>query len=1042
MIRFIIDFSLRNRLFVVMTAVLLLGWGAWETARMPVDVFPDLTAPQVTVVTEAHGMAPTEVEQLITLPIETALNGATGVRRVRSTSDVGISVVVVEFAWGTDIYQARQVVTEKLALARATLPAEIESPALAPIASVMGEIMFIALASDRHSAMDLRTAGDWTVRRRLLAVPGIAEVVPIGGDVRQYQIYVNPEQIAAYGITLEQVVHALRRSNQNVSAGFYVEGAQEYLIQGLGRVRSPEDLGETAVAVRGSEPVRLRQIAEVSIAAAPKRGTGAHNGKAAVVLGIQKQPGANTLELTRTLDAVLAEIQQSLPSGMRIETHIFRQADFISTSIDNLLLALRDGVVLVIAIVFVFLLSLRATAITLLAIPLSLVVAVIVLKAFGATINTMTLGGIAIALGALVDDAIIVVENIVRRLKLNQAVSGESRRPAAAVVLDATQEIQGSIVFATLVIMLVFLPLFFLAGVEGRLMIPLGIAYVVSLAASLLVAITVTPVLSALALPRSRLIGAAREPRGLTALKSRYGRLLSAVLPRWKAVLLASAVVLGGALAAFSAAGRAFLPEFNEGSLTLSVVTLPGTSLAESDRLGAAVENILLAQPEVAATARRTGRAERDPHAQGIHASEIDVSLRMKDRTKEVFLDELRQELGAVAGANIVIGQPISHRIDHLLSGTRANIAVKIFGPDLHELRRIAASVEAVMKSVDGAVDVAAEQQTDIPLVSIQFNRDAIARHGLTVGAVAEAVEAAFAGTVVSSVIEGQATFDMVVRYPPSMLESVETIASSPVATPSGAQVPLSALAEVRRDRGPNLVSRENVQRKIVVMANVAGRDLGGVVDDIRRRVAETVALPEGYYVEYGGQFESAQEATRTLVAVGTVVVIGIFLLLYIAFRSAPDAALVMLNLPLALIGGVAGVFVSGGVISVASIIGFITLFGIATRNGVMMVSHIRHLVEKEGVDDPVEAVRRGAVERLVPILMTALAAGLALVPLALSAGQPGSEIQAPMAVVILFGLLSSTVLNMFVVPVLYLRWGAVNRILSRAASARVLPAG
>jgi CzcA family heavy metal efflux pump len=1023
MIGHITRWSLANRLPVLLLAALVVGWGAFEASRMPVDVFPDLTAPSVTVVTEAHGMAPTEVETVVTFPIETALNGAAGVRRVRSTSDVGISVVIVEFDWATDPYQARQVVTEKLQLARAGLPADLV-PTLAPVASVMGEIMFVAVRSDRHSPMELKTTADWTLRTRLLAVPGVAEVIPVGGDTRQYQVVADPERLAAYRITVDELLRAVRGSNLNASAGFYSDRGQEYLIQGYGRVRTPADIGETAITLREGTPVLVRQVAEVVIGAAPKRGTASHSGAPAVVLGIQKQPGANTLELTRRLDDVLADVQRSLPEGMKIETRVFRQSDFIANSVENLVEALRDGATLVVAIVLVFLWSARATLITLLALPLSLLTAILAMKALGATINTMTLGGMAIALGALVDDAIIVVENIVRRLRENQG-----RVPVAEVVESATREIQGSIVFATAIIGLVFLPLFALEGVEGRLMLPLGFSYVVALSASLLVALTVTPVLALLLLPRSSVVTRTREPRFGHWLKARYAPLLERTVLRWKTLVTASTLLLAVAIAGFMLAGRAFLPTFNEGALTISAVTLPGTSLEESDRIGQWIERILLAQPEVAATARRTGRAERDPHAQAIYASEIDVSLKDIGKERDAFHERLRKAFSAVPGTAIVIGQPISHRIDHLLSGTRANIAVKIFGPDLYELRRIAARVEALARAVPGAVDVSAEQQTDIPQLAVRFRRDAIARNGLTVGAVAETVETAFAGTTVSRVLEGQAMFDLVVRYDPAARQSEEAVRAALITTPSEARLPLHALAEVTRDAAPNAISRENVQRKIVVMANVAGRDLGGVVRDIRAAVERQGMLPAGYYVEYGGQFESAQRASQRLALLGAAVLLAVLVLLWLAFRSGRDAALIMVNLPLALIGGVVGLYAAGAVVSIATLVGFITLFGIATRNGVMLVAHIRHLVEHEGVRDIGLAVRRGAEERLLPILMTALAAGLALVPLALSAGSPGSEIQAPMAVVILFGLLSSTALNAFVLPALYLRFGAAREL-------------
>ena len=1032
MIGHIIAWSLRNKLFVVLAGVLLLAWGGWQAARTPVDVFPDLTAPAVTVVTEAHGMAPTDVENLVTFPIETALNGAPGVRRVRSATKIGLSVVTVEFEWGTDLYRARQVVAERLQLARATLPPDIPAPAMTPAASIMGEILFIALASDKHDGLALKNVAEQVLKRRILAVPGVAEVLPIGGDTQQFQVTVKPERLAAYNLTLDEVVQALRESNQNASAGFYVEAGQEYLIQGQGRIVVLDDIAETVITVRDGQPVLIRHVAEVGIGAAPKRGVGSHNGKPAVVLGIQKQPGANTLELTDRLDRSLADIQAGLPAGMKIERHIFRQADFIKTSIDNLLVALRDGAILVVAIVFAFLLSARATLITLVAIPLSLVAAILSMKALGATINTMTLGGMAIALGALVDDAIIVVENIVRRLRDNLAKPESEQHTVLQVVFDATREIQGSIVFATLIIMLVFMPLFFLSGVEGRLMVPLGFAYVVSLAASLLVAITVTPVLAALVLPRSKIVRQNVEPRFLHAIKGGYRRVLDATLTRWKGVTLVSVLALVASLVALSFAGRAFLPDFNEGTLTVSTATLPGTALEESDRLGQQVEQILLSHPEVVATARRTGRAEGDPHAMDVSASEMEVTLKMRERSKEAFLAALRADLASIPGTQIVIGQPISHRIDHMLSGNRSNIAVKIFGPELPELRRLTGEIKALVQTVDGAVDISDEQQGDIPFLTLRFRRDALARHGLSIRQVAETVEMAFSGMAVSRVQQGQASYDLAVRFDPSAKANIDAIRSTLVTTASGARIPLSALADIRNDRAPYYITRENVQRKMVVMANVAGRDLASVVDDIRRNVAAQVKLPAGYHVEYGGQFESAEEAGRTLLFLGVGVIVGIFLLLFVAFRTARDALLVMLNLPLAIIGGVIGVFAAGGVLSVASIIGFITLFGIVTRNGVMMIAHIHHLVEHEGVGDATEAVRRGAEERLVPILMTALAAGLALVPLALAAGQPGSEIQSPMAIVILFGLGSSTLLNMIVVPALYLRFGAIHKRLEQ----------
>jgi CzcA family heavy metal efflux pump len=1026
MIDRIIEGSIRHRLLVLVVAVLLLVLGTYEALRMPVDVFPDLTAPSVTVISEAHGMAPEEVEALVTFPIETALNGAPGVRRLRSATAVGIAVIWVEFEWGTDIYQARQVVAEKLQLAQGSLPPELERPVLAPISSIMGEIMFIALTSEKHSPLDLKTTADWVVRRRLLAIPGVSQVVPIGGDTKQYQVVADPERLASYGIGVNQLVDALRVANENTSAGFYQDGGQEYLIHGIGRVFSTKDIEDTVVADRGGVPVLVRNVATVTIGAALKRGEGSHDGKPAVVLGIQKQPGANTLDLTARLDAALDRLQASLPEGMTINRRIFRQADFIDVSVRNVTAALRDGAILVVVIVFLFLASWRATLITVIAIPLSLLTAVLVLQALGATANTMTLGGMAIAVGALVDDAIIDVENVLRRLRENSAQPADSRRPVLRVIFEASREIRSSIVFATLIILLVFVPLFFLAGIEGRLLRPLGFAYMVSLGASLAVALTVTPAMCALLLASEHGFGH-DEPRLVAWLKARYAALLERALAHWQTVIAAALAMLVAAVGALWMAGTAFLPDFNEGTLTLSVVTLPGTSLEESNRLGELVEEILLEQPEVVATARRTGRAELDEHAQDVNASEIDVGLQMRKRSKSEFLDALRRALSVVPGTNVTIGQPISHRIDHMLSGTRANIAVKIFGEDLYELRRLAEQVRRIMQGVPGVVDLSTEQQTDIPFLNVRFDRSALARHGLSVRDVAEAVETAFNGQSVSRVREGEAAFDLVVRYPVSARRDFDTIRELRIATPRGGGIPLHALADVRKDQGPNSISRENVQRKIVVMCNVGGRDLGGVVEDIRTRVEQNVTLPTGYHIEYGGQFESAAEASRTLLVLGALVTVGIVVLLVIALRSVRDALLVVVNLPLALIGGVVGVFLSGGVLSVASLIGFITLFGIATRNGLMLISHVRHLVEEEGEIDVERAVRRGALERLNPILMTALAAGLALIPLALEAGEPGSEIQAPMAIVILCGLLSSTALNMLVVPALYLRFGALR---------------
>ena len=1020
MIDQILRWSLHNRLLVLAASMGLLLWGGWATVKTPIDVFPDLTAPSVTIVAEAHGMPPEDVEALVTIPIESAMNGASGVRRVRSTTGVGNSVVTVEFEWGTDIYLARQIVSEKLQGAMSSLPPDLPPPQLAPVSSVMGEILFVALHSSAHDEMALKTTADWTVRRRLLAVPGVAEVIPLGGETRQFEIIANPERLAAYQVTLVELAEAARRASRNAAAGFITRNDQEFLIQGLGRAGDLEALGASVVARRDGMPVLIRDLAEVTVGASRRRGTAAYNGDAAVIIGVQKQPDANTLALTEKLDVVLADLQASLPEGMVLESRVFRQADFINTAVSNLSQALRDGAILVVIIMFAFLLSGRATAIALLAIPLSLLVAILVIRWMGGTINTMTLGGMAIALGALVDDAIIVVENIIRRLRENRGV-GSGREKTLEVIFNATREIEGSIVFATLIILLVFLPIFFLDGVEGRLLAPLGLAYVVALGASLLVALTITPVLCLFWLPGSKAVDSRHDTRFISWLKNQYRGWLDKAFGKPRLILVGSAILLIVSLGSLAFAGRAFLPSFNEGSLTVSAVTLPGTSLDMSDQIGSRVEKILLSQPEVRSTARRTGRAELDPHAQQVFASEIEASLVMGERSKEALLEALRHDFSTIPGVNIVIGQPISHRIDHMLSGTRANIAIKLFGEDLYELRRLGKQTEALVKQVPGAVDVAMDQQSEIPFVTVRFDRAAMANYGVTAAQAAELLEGAFTGITVGQLREGLASFDLVVRYPKSAGETIESLRQTLVGLPDGSVVPFEALADIRRSRGANTISRENVQRNLVVMANVAERDLISVVEDIQGVLDDQLVLPTGYHVEFGGQFESAQAANTRLILLGVVVIVGIFLLLMTAFGSARDAGLVMINLPLALIGGVAGVWLTEGIVNIAVIIGFITLFGIATRNGVILIDHIRRLMTEHNLD-PENAIRRGAEERLVPILMTALATALALVPLAMAGGEPGSEIQAPMAVVILWGLISSTALNMVVVPVAY-RW-------------------
>ncbi|MCC6774809.1 MAG: efflux RND transporter permease subunit [Gemmatimonadaceae bacterium] len=1025
MLNHLIAVSLRNRVVVLAIAALMLVGGAWTAWRMPVDVFPDLTAPTVTVLTEAHGMAPEEVEALVSFPIETSVNGATGVRRVRSSTAQGISVVWVEFEWGTDIFRARQIVAEKLQTVAAALPNGISAPVLAPVSSVMGEIMMIGLTNvapvTDSLARELRTVADWTIRRRLLAVPGVAQVIPIGGGVKQYQVLPDPARMQRANVTLDEVVRAARGSNANASGGVYMHKGREYVIRGIGRVQSADDIANTVVAVRGGVPVLLSQVADVQVGSAPRYGDGSVDASPGVVLAVQKQPGANTLELTARIERELAAMQATLPEGVRIHSDLFRQADFIRVAVNNVVKALRDGAVLVVIVLFLFLWNVRATAISLVAIPLSLVVAIFAMKLLGITVNTMTLGGMAIAIGALVDDAIIDVENVFRRLKENHHRAASERFGALRVVFDASKEIRASIVNATMIIIVVFLPLFFLGGVEGRLLRPLGFAYVVSILASLLVAVTVTPVLCAYLLPNSRAVQREEESRLVRWLKARYARTLTPVLAHPRRVLAAAVLALAVTLGTLPLLGSAFLPEFNEGALTVSVVTIPGTSLDESNAIGRRVEEILKGHSAVLNTDRRQGRAELDEHAQGVNAAEIDVTL--KDGIeKEVVLNELRAAFAPIPGTNVTIGQPIGHRIDHMLSGTRANIAVKIFGPDLYQLRQVGAQVRDVMQGVRGVADLQLEQQLDVPQLRIRADRMALARYGMSVGQLAEGIDVALNGEVVSQVLEQGRSVDLVVRLPEEQRGNAEAVAAIPFDTPTGQRVPLSQLATVTVDRGPNAISRENVQRKIVVQANVAGRDLGGTVEDIRRAVGEQVVLPPGYFVEYGGQFEAQAEATQTLGALSILAVAAIFLILFAEFRSARTAVLVMANLPLALIGGVAAVFLTGRVVNIASLVGFITLFGIATRNGILLVAHYRQLLA-EGVPFA-EAVHRGSLERLSPILMTALTAGLALIPLALGGGEPGNELQTPMAIVILGGLLSATALNMLVVPALFWLYG------------------
>jgi CzcA family heavy metal efflux pump len=1018
MIEALVRWSLANRPVVYALSLLLTAAGLWVATRTPVDVLPDLTAPTVTVVVDAGGYTPTEVEQLVTIPLETALNGAPGLRRIRSNSATGLSVVTLEFDWATSPSDARRIASERLQTATDALPDDLPAPHMTPASSVMGEIMFVALRSDTAAPMDLKSVADWTVRRRLLAVPGIAEVMTIGGDERQVQLLLDPAAMALRGVGVNDVTAAMRDASVSRSAGVLLEGEQERLVEGVGRARTADQFGDVVVGAHQGLPVLARDIGSIRIGEGPKRGTGSFNGRSAVILAIQKQPGANTLALTERLDAEFAALQRTLPQGMVLETRVFRQADFIERSVANVQRALAEGLVLVSLIVLLFLASWRATLVTLAAIPVSVVSAIIAVNLVGGTINTMTLGGLAIALGVLVDDAIIVVENIVRRLRLNRERA--EPLPALRVVGDATTEVQGSIVYATLIILLVFLPLFGLTGIEGRLLQPLALAYGVALLASLLVALTLTPVLGHDVLARGgRALG--REPAWVHQLKRRYANLLRGLLPRWRALAIGSGLLVALAAVGLALTGRAFLPEFNEGSLTVNTTTLPGTSLDASDRAAAQVEAALLAQPEIATTARRTGRAPGDPHAQEVFASEIEATIRPGGRDREELLAALRRSVGQVPGVQAIFGQPIGHRIDHILSGARANIAIKIFAADTATLQRLARDVQARVEAVPGTVDVQTDTQSMVPYLRVRFRHADLASAGLTMGEATEAMATAIGGRTVGTLVERPVVSDVVVRYDPARVGEPQGIGALMLAGRDGRLHSLESLADIVADQGPNAISRESVERVQFVLANVDGRDLGSVVDDIRTAL-EPVALPPGARIELGGQFESAASATRTLLALGAVVLVGMALLLRQAFGSAGDAGIVMLNLPLALVGGVVGLWLTGGVLSVATIIGFITLFGIATRNGVMLVSHIRHVEREEGVADLSEAVARAAEERLVPILMTALAAGLALAPLALAMGEPGSEIQAPMAVVILCGLASSTALNMLVLPALYLR--------------------
>jgi CzcA family heavy metal efflux pump len=1015
----IILWSLKNRLLVLIGAASLLLYGGYVAARMPVDVFPDLTAPTVTILTECHGLAPEEVESLVTLPIERVMNGTTDVFRVRSHSAVGISIVFVEFELDTDIYRARQMVNEKLQ--QVDLPEEVSSPTLGPISSTMGEIMLISMTAKETGAMELRSIADWTVRPRLLGVAGVSQVMVIGGETRQFQVEVDPRKLHDYDLSLDEVVEAVTKASANSSGGFLLRPHKEYLIRGRGRVQTTEDLAKSVITVRNATPILLEQVAEVKIGAAVKRGDGSFNLQPAVVATIQKQPNANTLEVTGSIETTLTELQRTLPEDVTIDTKAFQQADFINRAVSNVRDSIIEGGVMVTIVLFFFLWNFRTTFISLTAIPLSLVVAILAMEAAGITINTMTLGGMAIAIGALVDDAIIDVENVFRRLKQN-AKKAEPK-PIVDVIFKASSEIRYSILFATLIIIVVFLPLFALGGFEGRMFEPLAFAYIISISASLLVALIVTPVLCYFLLGHSKLVEHGGDSVTVARLKAIYGKILDWALAHTSIVVVLAGIGLVCSIALFPFMGREFLPPFNEGTLNINANLPPGTSLEESNRVGNLIERELHQVPEVVSTTRRTGRAELDEHAAGVNTSEIEVVTTPQDRSHAEFMEDVRTRLGRIPGVAVEVGQPISHRIDHMLSGTRAQIAIKLFGPDLNILRSKAKEIEAQMQGVEGVVDLLVEPQVGVPQIQVRVDRQAAAAVGLSAEDITEWVDTAFGGHIAGSVLEEHRTYDILVRFPKGAKSSIESLRNAPIDTPLGTKVPLSQVADIVEDLGPNTLNRENVQRRIIIQANVADRDLGSVIDDIRSAIGANVELPQGYYLQYGGQFEAQEKAAQLILGLSGVAIGAIFLLLYIALNSARYAGLVMANLPLALIGGLVMVFLTGGVLSIASLVGFITLFGIATRNGIMLVTHYQHLIEEEGVPFQ-EAIVQGSLERLSPILMTAIVTGVGLIPLALGVGEPGKEIQQPMAVVILGGIFTSTFLNMIVIPALFSRFG------------------
>lgn len=1006
---------------VLVASLLLMLVGTYTATNMEVDVFPDLNAPTVVIMTEAKGMAPEEVERLVSFPVETAVNGATDVRRVRSSSTTGFSIVWVEFNWGTDIYRARQIVSEKLAVVKDALPSNVGNPTLGPQSSILGELMIIGLTADTTSLQDLRTLADWTIRPRLLSTGGVAQVTVLGGDIKEYQILLNPEKMKHYGISLDEVIKVVTEMNQNASGGVLYEYGNEYIIRGLLSTNNIAALGATVVKSMDDVPVLLENIAQVKIGnKAPKLGIASEKGKAAVLITVTKQPATSTIELTNKLDQSLAELKTTFPSDVKLSTDIFRQARFIDNSIGNVQKSLYEGGIFVVIVLFVFLMNVRTTLISLITIPLSLVASILALKLMGLTINTMSLGGMAIAIGSLVDDAIVDVENVFKRLRENRQKPKDEQKTVMTVVFEASKEVRMPILNSTLIIIASFVPLFFLSGMEGRMLAPLGIAFIVALIASTVVALTLTPVLCSYLLgkPKKNNDKPESEPYVVRKLKSVYGKALKWTLNHRKLVLGGTGVVLVATVVIFFTLGRSFLPPFNEGSFTINISTLPGISLEESDKMGRIAENILLSIPEIQTVGRKTGRAELDEHALGVNVSEIEAPFVLKKRSKDEVLAEIREKLKVLSGVNIEIGQPISHRIDAMLSGTRANIAIKLFGTDLNKMFTIGNQIKASIQDVEGVADLNVEQQVDRPQLKIEPKREMLAKYGITPPEFAEIVNVMLAGEVVSQVYEGNKSFDLTLKVDDDYRTTTERIRNL-IVDAGGRKIPFSYIAEISSSTGPNTINRENVARKIVISANVAGRDLRGVVNDMQKKINSEIKLPEGYHIEYGGQFESEQAASRILLITSIFSIMVIFMLLFAQFRSVTQSAVILLNLPLALIGGVFTIFLTDGVISIPAIIGFISLFGIATRNGMLLISHYNDL--QNGGMSAFESIMHGSLDRLNPILMTALSSGLALIPLALGGDLPGNEIQSPMAKVILGGLLTSTFLNGFIIPIMYL---------------------